>query len=81
MKTAISLPDVTFHRVQEAAERLGLSRSEIFARAAESYLDVLDNATLTARVDAALVRAGGTDASNHDAAAHGAARLADGDSW
>ena len=41
MKTAISLPDDTFHRVDEAAKQLGVSRSEFFARAAERWLDAL----------------------------------------
>lgn len=35
VKTAISLPDDTFQRVEAAAKRLGVSRSEFFARAAE----------------------------------------------
>jgi metal-responsive CopG/Arc/MetJ family transcriptional regulator len=34
MKIAISLPDETFERVAAASKRLGLSRSEFFARAA-----------------------------------------------
>ena len=34
MKTAISLPEDTFRRVERAARRLGMSRSEFFARAA-----------------------------------------------
>lgn len=42
MKTAISLPDDTFHRVDIAAKRLGVSRSEFFARAAERWLESLD---------------------------------------
>jgi metal-responsive CopG/Arc/MetJ family transcriptional regulator len=43
VKTAISLPDETFARVEEAAKRLGVSRSEFFARAAERWLDDLDD--------------------------------------
>jgi metal-responsive CopG/Arc/MetJ family transcriptional regulator len=39
MKTAISLPNETFQRMDRAAKRLGVSRSELFARAAESWLD------------------------------------------
>ncbi|MEA2243109.1 MAG: Ribbon-helix-helix protein copG family, partial [Solirubrobacteraceae bacterium] len=35
MKIAISLPDDTFRRVDDAARRLGVSRSEFFARAAQ----------------------------------------------
>ena len=42
VKTAISLSDETFQRVDRAAKRLGLSRSELFARTAESWLDSLE---------------------------------------
>jgi mRNA interferase MazF len=38
VKTAISVPDETFARVDEAAARLGVSRSEFYARAAERWL-------------------------------------------
>ena len=43
MKTAISLPDATFERIERAAKKLGVSRSEFFARAAERWLDDLDD--------------------------------------
>jgi metal-responsive CopG/Arc/MetJ family transcriptional regulator len=43
MKTVISLSDETFQRVDRAAKRLGLSRSELFARAAENWLDGLED--------------------------------------
>ena len=42
MKTAISLSDDTFRRVDRAAKRLGVSRSEFFAKAAESWLIALE---------------------------------------
>jgi metal-responsive CopG/Arc/MetJ family transcriptional regulator len=54
MKTAISLPDETFRRADRAAKRLGLSRSEFFARAAERWLDDLDDETTTAAIDRAI---------------------------
>jgi metal-responsive CopG/Arc/MetJ family transcriptional regulator len=54
MKTAISLPDATFHRVQRAAKDLGLSRSEFFARAAERWLDDLDDEHTTEAIDRAI---------------------------
>lgn len=54
MKTAISLPDDTFHRVDHAAKRLGVSRSEFFARAAERWLDTLEEDGTTAAIDRAL---------------------------
>jgi metal-responsive CopG/Arc/MetJ family transcriptional regulator len=54
VKTAISLPDGTFQRVDRAAKRLGVSRSEIFARAAERWLDALDDDGATAAIDLAI---------------------------
>ncbi len=54
MKTAISVPDETFRRVGDAARRLGVSRSEFFARAAERWLDDLDEDHVTDAIDAAI---------------------------
>jgi metal-responsive CopG/Arc/MetJ family transcriptional regulator len=38
MKTAISLPDELFEAADSLAERLGVSRSELYARAVSEYL-------------------------------------------
>ena len=54
MKTAISIPDATFERVEASAARLGVSRSEFFTRAAERWLADLDDAQTTAAINAAL---------------------------
>jgi metal-responsive CopG/Arc/MetJ family transcriptional regulator len=54
VKTAISLPDDTFRRVDKAAKRLGVSRSELFARAAASWLDTLEDDGTTAAIDRAI---------------------------
>ena len=54
MKTAISVPDSTFARVEQAAARLGVSRSEFYARAAEHWLAELESSTITNEIDAAL---------------------------
>ena len=54
MKTAISLPDETFRRVDDAARRLGVSRSEFFARAAERWLDSLDDGGTTDAINRAI---------------------------
>jgi metal-responsive CopG/Arc/MetJ family transcriptional regulator len=68
MKTAISLPDDTFRRVDSAAKRLGVSRSEFFARAAESWLAVLDDEGITEAINRAL-SGGQVDREFTDAAA------------
>jgi len=54
VKTAISLPDETFERVEAAAKRLGVSRSEFFARAAERWLDDLDDHQTTEAINQAI---------------------------
>jgi metal-responsive CopG/Arc/MetJ family transcriptional regulator len=54
VKTAISIPDATFARVEASAARLGVSRSEFFARAAERWLADLEDAQTTAAIDAVL---------------------------
>ncbi len=54
MKTAISIPDDTFERATRRARELGLSRSELFARAVGSYLDTLDATSITHQINTAL---------------------------
>jgi metal-responsive CopG/Arc/MetJ family transcriptional regulator len=54
MKTAISLPDETFERVEAAAKQLGVSRSEFFARAAERWLSDLDDRETTDAINQAI---------------------------
>ncbi len=55
MKTAISLPHDTCRRVDIAARRLGMSRSEVFARAAERWLESLDDDGTTDAINRAKV--------------------------
>jgi metal-responsive CopG/Arc/MetJ family transcriptional regulator len=54
MKTAISVPDDTFQRVEQAAKRLGVSRSEFYARAAQSWLDALEDEDTTDAINHAI---------------------------
>lgn len=53
MKTAISVPDDVFRQVDVAAKRLGISRSEVFTRAARRFLAIAKDAEITASYDAA----------------------------
>jgi len=78
MKTAISIPDETFARASRQAAALGMSRSEFFTRAAQRYLDQLDEQTLTRQIDAALDLIGEDD-SSAAAVAAGHRRLSAGD--
>ena len=75
VKTAISLPDDTFRRVDDAAKRLGVSRSEFFARAAERWLDSLDDDGTTDAINRAIA---GLDP-DHQFTEAAAAALAAGD--
>jgi metal-responsive CopG/Arc/MetJ family transcriptional regulator len=54
VKTAISIPDETFQRVEESVAELGISRSEFFVRAAKKYLDELAADSVTAQINAAI---------------------------
>jgi metal-responsive CopG/Arc/MetJ family transcriptional regulator len=51
MKTAISLPDDLFASADELAERLGVSRSELYADAVAEYLAKHRGQDVTARLN------------------------------
>ncbi|MEQ1737576.1 MAG: CopG family transcriptional regulator [Rhodoglobus sp.] len=61
MKTAISVPDETFRRVEARVAALGLSRSQFYATAAEKYLDELERTGLTHDIDDAIERGAVSD--------------------
>lgn len=82
MKTAISVPDDTYQRASRRAQDLGISRSELFARAAARYLDELDRQSVTGQVDLAVAAARQVDGSTTDAVAAGHRVLAEAtDEW
>ncbi len=39
MKTAVSIPNPVFRSAQALADRLGMSRSELYSRALEAYIE------------------------------------------
>ncbi len=51
MKTAVSIPDELFRSADLLAGRLGLTRSEVYARALERYLREQSDAEVTAALD------------------------------
>jgi predicted transcriptional regulator len=51
MKTAISLPDDLFESAEALADRLGMSRSQLYARAVEEYLAKHRDQDVTARLN------------------------------
>ena len=52
MKTAISLPDDLFEAADELAEKLGVSRSQLYARALSEYVAQHGESDVTARLNA-----------------------------
>ncbi len=57
MKTAVSLPDELFEAADALAERLGISRSELYARAVAEYLAKHRNEDVTERLNQVLADA------------------------
>jgi metal-responsive CopG/Arc/MetJ family transcriptional regulator len=51
MKTAVSVPDDLFRAGERAAQRLGLSRSGLYAKALEEYLVRHDDEDITRRLN------------------------------
>lgn len=51
MKTAISIPDQIFEAADLLAQRLGLSRSELYARAVARFVEGQENEDIRARLD------------------------------
>lgn len=74
MKTAISVPDETFARVEAVAAKHGLNRSQFYSAAAERYAAELESADLTTAIDAVADLIGGDD-STTGAVAAGRRRL------
>ena len=51
MKTAISIPDRVFRAAEEAAERLSMSRSELYTRAVEAFLEACPAVDVTEKLN------------------------------
>jgi metal-responsive CopG/Arc/MetJ family transcriptional regulator len=54
MRPAISVPDETFRRVEQAVKRLGVSRSQFYVRAAQRWLDALEHEDATDAINLAI---------------------------
>lgn len=52
MKTAVSIPDPIFEAADALARRLGISRSELYARALTMAIEAEQTDAVTARLDA-----------------------------
>ena len=51
MKTAISIPDEVFREAELTARRLGMSRSELFAKAVAAFVEIHRGRNITAALD------------------------------
>ena len=51
MKTAISIPDEVYHSADQLAKRLGMSRSELYAKAVSNYIKAHRNEAVTKALD------------------------------
>lgn len=51
MKTAISIPDEVFEQAERAAKRLGISRSELYAKAVREFVEHHQREDLTERLN------------------------------
>jgi metal-responsive CopG/Arc/MetJ family transcriptional regulator len=78
MKTAISLPDDLFRSADALAERLGISRSKLFATAVAEFLAKHQTRKLTDRLNAVY----GTESSTLEPVVHRAQRRSlDSERW
>lgn len=51
MKTAVSIPDDLFEQAEKTAHKLGLARSQFYARALEEFIRMHDKQKITARLN------------------------------
>lgn len=56
MKTAVSIPNPVFEAAEDLARRLGVSRSELYARALSDFLDKRLDRRVTERLDEVYTR-------------------------
>ena len=52
MKTAISIPDSTYDAAEQMANRMGMSRSELYARAVAEFLESHRQRNVTSALNA-----------------------------
>ena len=58
MKTAISIPDTVFRSAEQLADRLGVSRSELYTNAVAELVEKHRNDLITARLNEIYVTGG-----------------------
>jgi len=78
VKIAVSVPDALHERVEKLAARLGLKRSQLYARAVEEFLLTHDEDAVTTALDA-LASEAGSSGSESSGRAAGQALIDSGD--
>ena len=78
MKTAISIPDATYDAAEKMARRLGVSRSELYARAVVEFLDSHRQQDVTRALDSVY---GATDSRLDEKIADLQRRSLPGETW
>ncbi len=51
MKTAVSIPDPIYNSAEKLAHRLGKSRSELYAKALQNYIEQRQDDRVTAKLN------------------------------
>ena len=51
MKTAVSIPDSIYNSAEKLAHRLGKSRSELYAKALQNYIEQRQDDRVTAKLN------------------------------
>ncbi|MGQ0572262.1 MAG: hypothetical protein ACT4P5_22380 [Armatimonadota bacterium] len=52
MKTGVSIPDAVFEKAELLADRLGVSRSQLYAQALKAFMAAHEHEEITRRLDA-----------------------------
>lgn len=58
MKASVSIPDPLFHEAEKLAKRLGMPRSQLYARALQALVRQHAPESITAQMNATLERVG-----------------------
>lgn len=78
MKTAISVPDEIFEKGEATAKRLKISRSELYSRALQAFIDSHSPDRVTSAWDAVISEIGQPDAA---LSAHASRRVFEKAEW
>lgn len=64
MKTAVSIPDELFERAEKTAQKMGIPRSQLFARALEEFISSRNSELITEKLNAVYPKEGSSEKSD-----------------